>query len=158
MVLPKTSPSPTLDPQLLERIRAATDTLELIAEDRSALAVLSEDEHRRLRAAAAVVSNPDVRARRTMAKALAKRRRRERTDRDDHVLAGTGIRALRRQPVFTTPNAFAPSHFLPRDIAPADEAATTAEPQYCYICKQQFSVIHHFYDRLCCSCGDVNFA
>ena len=53
MVSPKTSPSPTLDPQLLERIRAATDTLELIAADRSALAVLSEDEHRRLRAAAA---------------------------------------------------------------------------------------------------------
>ena len=34
----------------------------------------------------------------------------------------------------------------------------TADPQYCYICKQKYSSIHHFYDRLCPSCGDVNFA
>ena len=37
------------------------------------------EQHRRLREAAALVCNPDVRARRTMAKALARRRRRERS-------------------------------------------------------------------------------
>lgn len=155
--------TPSLDPQLLERLRAATETLELIAADRSTLALLSEDEHRRLREAAALVCNPDVRARRTMAKALARRRKRERSDRDDGVLAGTGIRALRRQPVFTTPNIFAPQGFLPRDLAPsrdnfADDRRETVDPQYCYICKQKYSSIHHFYDRLCPSCGDFNFA
>ncbi len=158
-----TGTAPSLDPLLLERLRAATETLELVVADRSTLALLSEDEHRRLREAAAQVSNPDVRARRTMAKALARRRRQERLDRDDGVLAETGIRALRRQPVFTTPNVFAPQGFLPRDLEPADDDADrarreTADPQYCYICKQKYSTIHHFYDRLCSSCGDVNFA
>ncbi len=151
-------------PQLLERLRAATETLELIAADRGTLALLSEAEHRRLREAAALVCNPDVRARRTMAKALARRRRRERSDRDDAVLAGTGIRALRRQPVFTTPNVFAPRGFLPRDLAPAEAGAgnvdwdrrETTDPQHCYICKQKYSTIHGFYDRLCLSCGDFN--
>ena len=124
-VLPLRSMSTTgttssANPPLLERLRAATETLELIAADRGTLALLSEAEHRRLREAAALVCNPDVRARRTMAKALARRRKRERSDRDDGVLAGTGIRALRRQPVFTTPNVFAPRGFLPRDLAPAE--------------------------------------
>jgi NAD(P)-dependent dehydrogenase (short-subunit alcohol dehydrogenase family) len=157
--------------QLLDRLRAATETLELIAADRGTLAVLSEDEHRRLRAAAALVCNPDVRARRTMAKALGRRRRQEQSDRDEGLRAATGIRVLRRPQVFTTPNVFAPEGFAPSDRTPADDAppdtgdgstATapghTAAPQYCYICKQQYSTIHHFYDRLCPSCGELNFA
>jgi len=153
---------------LLERLRAATETLELVAADRGTLALLSEDEHRRLRAAAALVSNPDVRARRTMAKALARRRRREQSERDEDILAATGIRTLRRPPVFTTPNIFAPKRFEARDLAPAadsgdyqaaDRAAfrETSEPRCCYICKQKYSTIHHFYDRLCPSCGELNF-
>ena len=73
-----TGTTPPTDTVLRERLRAATDTLELIAADRGTLAVLSEDEHRRLREAAALVANPDVRARRTMAKALARRQRLER--------------------------------------------------------------------------------
>jgi len=161
---------------LLERLRAATETLELIAADRRTLALLSVDEHRRLREAAAQVCNPDVRARRTMAKALARRRRRERSDHDEAVLAGTGIRALRRQAVFTTPNVFAPKGFAPKDLErPMDEDEEGAEhavsswvgraerretsaPRICYICKHEYSTIHHFYDRLCTSCGDFNFA
>ena len=157
------------DAQLLDRLRAATETLELIAADRGTLAVLSEDEHRRLRAAAAVVCNPDGRARRTMAKALGRRRRQEQTNRDEGLRAATGIRVLRRPQVFTTPNVFPPEGFAPRDLAPADDlppstgdestaAMQTAVPQYCYICKQQYSTIHHFYDRLCPSCGELNFA
>ena len=31
-------------------------------------------------------------------------------------------------------------------------------PQHCYICKEDYSVVHHFYDRLCPACGDLNFA
>ena len=120
--MPTTETTSSANPALLERLRAATETLELIAADRGTLAVLSEDEHRRLREAAALVCNPDVRARRTMAKALARRRRQERSDRDDSVLAGTGIRALRRQPVFTTPNIFAPQGFALRDLPPSEDA------------------------------------
>jgi NAD(P)-dependent dehydrogenase (short-subunit alcohol dehydrogenase family) len=31
------------------------------------------------------------------------------------------------------------------------------EPQNCYICKKDYSQIHHFYDQLCPSCADLNF-
>jgi NAD(P)-dependent dehydrogenase (short-subunit alcohol dehydrogenase family) len=154
------------DAQLLERLRAATATLELIAADPGALALLSKAEHRRLREAAGLVCNPDVRARRTMAKALAKWRQRARADRDDEVLAATGIRRHRRPATVATPNIFAPQAFEPRDVRPADEepgwpnrrAPETADPRHCYVCKHEHSAVHHFYDRLCPSCGDFNFA
>jgi NAD(P)-dependent dehydrogenase (short-subunit alcohol dehydrogenase family) len=28
----------------------------------------------------------------------------------------------------------------------------------CYTCKRRFTTVHHFYDRLCPECGDLNFA
>mmetsp|Transcript_30198 Transcript_30198/g.35632 ORF Transcript_30198/g.35632 Transcript_30198/m.35632 type:complete len:578 (-) Transcript_30198:124-1857(-) len=30
--------------------------------------------------------------------------------------------------------------------------------KYCYICKQDFKKIHHFYDQLCPLCGDINYS
>jgi NAD(P)-dependent dehydrogenase (short-subunit alcohol dehydrogenase family) len=149
-----------------DRLREATAILELAAQDRSVLALLSEDEHRRLREAAAAIINPDVRARRSMAKALARRRRRTKSSDDDRVLEATGIRVLRRQPVFTSPNVFAPKSFEPRDLPPGTDEANAEgddgrqihEPRCCYICKQPYSTVHHFYDRLCPTCGDTNYA
>ncbi|MDZ4812775.1 MAG: SDR family oxidoreductase, partial [Pseudomonadota bacterium] len=78
------------------------------------------------------------------------------------VLHATGIRALRRKPVFTTPNYFPPEGFVAQD-ADNDEAQTGAErresiePQHCYVCKLKYSVIHHFYDQLCPTCAEFNF-
>jgi NAD(P)-dependent dehydrogenase (short-subunit alcohol dehydrogenase family) len=151
---------PSEDTALLERLRAATDTLELVAANRGLLALLQEAERTRLRQAVARVHIPDVRARRAMIKAIVRRRKQEQTNQDDRVLAATGIRTLRRRPVFTTPNVFPPEDVATPDEAPQREAlhAQTAQPQACYICKQPYSTIHHFYDRLCPACGDFNFA
>jgi NAD(P)-dependent dehydrogenase (short-subunit alcohol dehydrogenase family) len=58
--------------------------------------------------------------------------------------------------VFNTPNVFPPRDFEPRD---ADgEEQEPIEPQHCYVCKQKYSVIHHFYDQMCPPCADFNFA
>jgi hypothetical protein len=32
------------------------------------------------------------------------------------------------------------------------------EERHCYVCKEQYSTLHHFYDQLCPACGDFNFA
>jgi NAD(P)-dependent dehydrogenase (short-subunit alcohol dehydrogenase family) len=109
----------------------------------------------------------------------------------------TGIRELRRKPVFHTPNVFPPESFEPRDIHEAGPPAVAiqssagsapqlpdscrpgsagggeeieggpgnsaggpviaTEPQHCYVCKQPFTVIHHFYDQLCPDCAAFNF-
>jgi NAD(P)-dependent dehydrogenase (short-subunit alcohol dehydrogenase family) len=172
--MPTTLDAPSHDLALLERLRAATDTLELIVANHGALAVLTPEERTRLRQAVARIYNPDARERRNLVKAITRRRKREVVNRDDEVLNDTGIRSLRRQPVFTTPNIYAPKTFEPQDIAPAAddeqraagelpqdageaEGRQTANPQCCYICKQAYSTIHHFYDRLCPSCAELNF-
>ena len=90
-----------------------------------------------------------------MLKAAAERGRRNRVD---ATLGQTGIRALRRKPVITSPNVY----LLPKSERESGEAfeneETQAEdPQHCYVCKQKFSLIHHFYDQMCPACAEFNF-
>ena len=33
-----------------------------------------------------------------------------------------------------------------------------AEPQHCYVCKEKYQLIHHFYDQLCPACAQLNFS
>jgi NAD(P)-dependent dehydrogenase (short-subunit alcohol dehydrogenase family) len=60
--------------------------------------------------------------------------------------------------VFTTPNVFPPERFEPRDVPPDDDADESTELQHCYVCKQKYSLIHHFYDQMCPACAEFNFA
>jgi NAD(P)-dependent dehydrogenase (short-subunit alcohol dehydrogenase family) len=38
------------------------------------------------------------------------------------------------------------------------ELREVIEPQHCYICKRHYVAVHPFYDQLCVSCGEFNFA
>jgi NAD(P)-dependent dehydrogenase (short-subunit alcohol dehydrogenase family) len=144
-------PGASEEQPLGDRLREAIEALELIAADPGVMAQISEVERQRLRRAVATIFNPDSRARRQLSKAISRERRAARTKRDDGTLAETGIRTLRRKPVFTTPNVYPPG------ADAAEPARETLDLQHCYICKEKYSVIHHFYDRLCTSCGDFNF-
>jgi NAD(P)-dependent dehydrogenase (short-subunit alcohol dehydrogenase family) len=149
--------SPTA-PTLLERLREAIELLDAIAADRSVLDGIPEPDRKRLLKAVATVHHPDRVERRRMAKITARERRAARVNQDEGLLHETGIRALRRKPVFTTPNVFPPEHFEPHDVDDEPAPRTAAEPQLCYVCKQKYSIIHHFYDELCPPCAELNFA
>ena len=141
-----------------ERLRAAIDLLESIAADRPLLDRMPEKERERLHQAVAKVYHPDPIQRRKRMKAAERERRAAGVRREETVLRGTGIRTLRRQSVFTTPNVFPPRGFVPRDVERDEtERRETVEPQHCYTCKQKYSVIHHFYDQLCPQCAELNF-
>jgi NAD(P)-dependent dehydrogenase (short-subunit alcohol dehydrogenase family) len=131
---------------LLERLRSAADLLEQLAADRDLLNQLPAGDRARLLRAVAELYNPDKLARREMLKAAG----RERTARTGAVLNETGIRALRRKPVFTTPNFFPPPDAEPQGTEVADSP-------HCYVCKQHYSAIHHFYDQMCPACAEFNF-
>jgi NAD(P)-dependent dehydrogenase (short-subunit alcohol dehydrogenase family) len=153
--------------ELRERLREATELLERVAADRGLLADLASEERRRLLQAAGAVFHPAPAERRRLVKTIERLRRGDKAQRDDERLAQTGIRTLRRQPVFTTPRAFAPTVFEAHDVPPAesDERAARAadapepgvESRACYICKTRYTTVHHFYDRLCPACGDLSF-
>ena len=148
---------------LQQRVRAALDLLDSIVANRGLLDELPEADRHRLHGTVARLYHPDPEERRLRLKAAESKRNAERIRREESVLHNTGIRELRRRPVFTTPNYFPPQGFEPNDIDPRhDEEAQArreaSEPQHCYTCKQKYTLIHHFYDQLCPSCGDLNFA
>jgi NAD(P)-dependent dehydrogenase (short-subunit alcohol dehydrogenase family) len=155
----------------LERLRETIELLESVATDRSVLAGVPEEERKRLLQAVANVYSPDRVERRRMAKIVDRQRKAARVTRDQSVLNETGIRSLRRKPVYHTPNIFptvsVTDGFTAQDIHDADSQepraprqpteARSRELQHCYVCKQKYTRLHHFYDQLCPSCAELNF-
>ena len=112
-----------------ERLREVTETLEAIVRDRSLLGPLSTEERARLVSAAGDVFNPDVEQRRDWAKAIRKREKAAKRERDEAARAATGIRVQRERPVFTTPNVLAPAAFEQADIDGGDDFRELVEPR-----------------------------
>ncbi len=172
LTLERPSPTAAADLPFVERIRSAIELLELAAADWRLLDELPAADRRRLHRAVAGLSVPDRRAGRKRSKAAkAKKIRLE-----EGLLETTGIRALRRRPIVTTPNVFPPpGNDEPRSAnderrTPNHERRTTnderrttndnrpAIDRVCYVCKAPYSTIHTFYDHLCPVCAEVNFA
>jgi len=145
------------DPALTERWHAAAELLEAIAANRELLAHVPEAERTRLMKAAGQISRPDAVARRQLVKATKRHRKAGKSQRAEKALNQTGIRKLRRQTVFTTPNVFPPADFKQIEIENDPDFREAVEEQNCYICKQDYSTIHHFYDQLCPKCAELNF-
>ncbi len=147
------------DPDLTARLRAATELLETLADDSLASTRVAEDDWQRLKRAVARVANPDRTDRRKRRADVKRARREDKHRRDDAVLESTGIRELRRRPVFSTPNCFPPEGFVTHDEDLGEAAPReSVEPLHCYVCKQKYTVVHRFYDQMCAACGDFNFA
>ncbi|MFC5439960.1 SDR family NAD(P)-dependent oxidoreductase [Rhodanobacter ginsenosidimutans] len=146
---------------LLAQLRETTALLEALAADRQLLDRLPADERARLQLAVANVYHPDPVARRVKLKAAEKARHAAKVQAEDGVLNRTGIRTLRRKPVFTTPNVFAPEGFIAHDVGPDADAAQpreSVEPKHCYVCKQKYTTLHFFYDQMCPTCAAFNYA
>ena len=151
-------PNPeTVDNTSLQ-IKAATELLERIASDRALLAQLSLEERTRLLSVAGEIYCPDLKERRRLVKARVKQRKAEKVQRDQARLNETGIRKLRREKVFTTPNVFPPENFQQQEVAGDADFREAVAPQNCYICKQDYGTIHHFYDQLCPKCAELNWS
>jgi NAD(P)-dependent dehydrogenase (short-subunit alcohol dehydrogenase family) len=142
---------------LARRVREAADLLEQIDADRTLLANIPEPDRNRFLNAAGRVSRPDAIDRRRLLKVMKRKRREEKVQREETLLASTGIRKLRRERVLiTSPNVFPPAER--EEGAPGQQLPDTEEPRVCYVCKEKYSTVHHFYDRLCDKCAEENFA
>jgi NAD(P)-dependent dehydrogenase (short-subunit alcohol dehydrogenase family) len=151
---------------LAARVRAAIELLEQLGTDLPRLADLEEELRIRLVTAAGQLSRPDRYSRKALGKALARARVRARRDADRALLDGTGIRALRREPVFRTP---LPKPQWPLELASDEQpdawddaearrdAPRVGTARLCYVCKTHFHELHHFYDQLCPPCAELNY-
>jgi NAD(P)-dependent dehydrogenase (short-subunit alcohol dehydrogenase family) len=144
------------NPSLSARLQSASELLQAIAQDRTLLAELSPEARAKFLQAAGEVYCSDPLERRRLLKATQKRKRAQRIQKDQTVLNGTGIRQLRRKPVFTTPNPTPPEQLADTN-GNGHQIGDVRDAQNCYICKRDYSVIHHFYDQLCPACAELNF-
>ncbi len=157
------------------RVRAAVELLEQLGGELPKLAALDEELRIRLVTAAGQLSRPDRYSRKALGKALARARVRARREADRAILDQTGIRALRREPVFRTPlpkPAWTALEAPIRDDegddddeqaweqaeARREEGARVEAPRLCYVCKTHFNELHHFYDQMCPPCAELNYA
>ncbi|MEZ5462207.1 SDR family NAD(P)-dependent oxidoreductase [Dokdonella sp.] len=144
--------------ELIERLRDATATLLAVANNWSLLDELAPEDRKLLHQAVARVYHPDPVSRRQRMKAAERERAERKVGKDDAVLNATGIRKLRAKPVFTTPNVFPPESHETRDTESESLARRESiDQQHCYVCKQKYTLIHHFYDQLCPDCAAFNF-
>ena len=133
--------------ELLAQVRSAADLLERIDRNKGFLDHLPDADRQRLHQAIAQIYNPNANERKNRRRATERDRSEAQARQVNRVLEETGIRTLRRKPVFTTQNYLPPSEPQP------DSSAL----QHCYVCKQKYSLIHHFYDQMCPECADFNF-
>ncbi|HET8941868.1 MAG TPA: SDR family oxidoreductase [Rudaea sp.] len=146
---------------LSDNIDALVTILETIIRDRRVLDELSAPDRTRLLQTVALVHHPEPRARRRQTKVQARQRRQEKIRETEAILNQTGIRSLRRKPVFTAPNCFPPvppgQHDRTGIRSDAAEPAHAPELLHCYVCKRKYTQVHHFYDQLCPTCAELNF-
>ena len=145
--------------KLPNTIHACVELLEALVEDRAGLADMDTDTRNRLLMAAGRLSRPERNEQRVLARAMRKKNKRERRAADEVLLERTGIRRQRLLPLFVAPEASAraEAHASAPD-EPELSDATLNDLRVCYVCKAPRERLHFFYDQLCESCGDFNYA
>jgi hypothetical protein len=134
----------------LEQLKSATEVLEAVVADRSLLADMPEEERRAFLMAAGRAASPLRHEVQAFSKALRRDRLKERQAKDRAIRESTAIRQARKEAVFTAP--------LPLPPGERREGPTLEKPRHCYVCKAEYRTVHHFYDAMCVSCGDFNYA
>lgn len=134
----------------LEDIRRSLAILESVVSDPELIRDLSEDERIRLMKAAGKLARPTRLQRSRISRLERQEAKIAAVEADRVARAASGIRTARLAPVFTAP--------LPALPAPGAPVRHLSRPQGCYVCKQDFTRLHHFYDNMCPDCGEFNYA
>lgn len=138
-----------MDPISPEKIEQCTRVLEEILKDRMALSQLSIEQRQALLMAAGRLSRPHKLEVSKLSKLYRRAKNKQKRQSDRLVRANTEIRRTRQMPVF-----------LPPKEAPIEAGGPERKleiPRSCYVCKEEFQVLHFFYDAMCKRCGDYNY-
>ena len=90
-------PEPQLSADVAARLLAATEVLEAVVADRMMLESLTLEERTRFLAAAGDAFCPDITERRQRTRARLRKVKADKLQRDESILAATGIRTLRNK-------------------------------------------------------------
>ncbi len=141
---------PALQPKA---VHTCLQVLRAIEADRGQLTLLSQELRRELLTLAGLIAKPERHELVKMAKAFRRADRAAARARDQQLIGQTGLRVQRRAAQYTP-------LWLPQpdpDNVPQGQP-TLSQALNCYVCKQAFTVPHRYYDSLCHTCGEFNYA
>ncbi len=127
--------------------------LEKLNADGKHLANIDESQRIRLMKAAGTLSRPDRKELKKRNKALKKVKKQKKLADDRKARALAGIRSARKDLIFK-----APKQLAAHEIKNNTEDRYLSSPRNCYVCKAEYTKVHHFYDAMCPDCGDLNYA
>jgi len=136
----------------LGAVQRTTLLLQAIVADRGLLAEVPLEMRQALLIAAGQVSRPQSFQEKRFLKTLRRGKKERDGAQDRETRAGTGIRMAREAPIFVAPGLALSGQ---GQEAPPRELKT---PRCCYVCKVEFTRLHHFYDALCSDCAELNYA
>jgi NAD(P)-dependent dehydrogenase (short-subunit alcohol dehydrogenase family) len=126
--------------------------LRAIEADRSHLTRLDREKRRELLTLAGRVAKPERRDLVRMAKAFRRAEREAAKAHDRDLIERAALRVQRKSPVYAPLKLELPK---PEDV---DGRASLRDDRACYVCKQPFKKVHRYYDSMCETCGDFNYA
>ena len=135
-----------------EEIDQCISMLKILAEDTDRLANLPEEQRIALLKVTGKISRPDRAEIKKRNKAANKTHSLAILEKDRRARNTTGIRMARFDATFAAPKEI---EFNPSESEHKDEKLVT--PRNCYVCKEEFTHLHFFYDTLCKKCGDLNY-
>jgi len=133
-------------------IQHCIKVLQSLVDQSDQLACLSEEQRVALLKVAGQLSRPDRDEFRKRKKDRQKQQQFLKVQQDRDARATTGIRAARTTDVFMAPlqiDATADGH--------TRQEAELSSPRNCYVCKEEYTRLHFFYDSMCRKCGDFNY-
>ena len=135
-----------------EQIEQCISILETLNADTNRIFEIPKDKRLALIMAAGLFSRPSREEFLRRKKEAKKAEKRKIVQKDKDARKGTGIRSAREASIFIAPK-----------LIEGKEIATTPlveleTPKECYVCKELYKQLHHFYDAMCPTCGDFNYA
>lgn len=139
------------DKTLYPEIDSCIQTLQKLLENTDLLFDLPEAQRVTLYKLAGELSRPNRDEFNRRRKDAKKAQKRKMIAMDKHARKTTGIRTAREAAIFVAPKLLAAATVPQTPLQ-------LQSPRNCYVCKTMYTQLHHFYDSMCTSCGDLNYA
>lgn len=138
------------EPITIKDITNTLNVLKTFVDDPNKISLLAKDQKGELLAALGQLTSPKSKKELKEKRKLRRKAEKEiRNQKDIKAIQKTGIRKARREAIFEAPNQ------ISERSRPSMSQLTKSKS--CYVCKTAFNQLHHFYDDMCKTCGDLNY-
>lgn len=134
-----------------EEIDTCLKVLQSFAKKSEQLTLLTHEQRVTMFKASGAISRPDREEAKKRQKDVKKLRKQNERLVNRSARKLTGIRSAREIPVFTAPA------MIEFTQVKEEEQKEYATPHDCYVCREKFTKVHHFYDTMCPKCAELNY-